>query len=329
VDTLTRATAGARAGAAVELIEVRLTAIRYAARDIHLFEFRRPDGSTLPAAEAGAHVDLHLPNGIVRQYSLTVPDPSPQTYMLGIKREPASRGGSRCVFEELRVGGLLNISPPRNTFPLNERARHAVFIAGGIGVTPIWAMVQRSETLGRSWELYYACRSRTDMAFFEELRTRAACRFHFDDEAQARFLDIGPIVARAHKDAHLYCCGPLPMLSAFEAATAGWPFEQVHVEYFTAKEEPNRDGGFVVHLARSNKEFVIPAGKTILEVLRDGGLNVPHSCQEGICGTCETPVISGIPDHRDAILTVAERAANKTVMICCAGSKTDRLVLDL
>src|SRR5262245_54579808 len=205
------------------LIEVRLTAIRPAARDINLYEFRPADGGLLPAAEPGAHVDLHLPNGLVRQYSLTVPDPAPQSYVLGIKRDAASRGGSRYIFEALHVGQLLRLSPPRNNFSLLENAAHVVLIAGGIGITPLWSMAQRLRSVRRSWELHYSCRSRADMPFLEELQSEAAAHLHFDDECEGRLLDLRAIVAAAGDTAHFYCCGPSPMLKAFEQATASCP----------------------------------------------------------------------------------------------------------
>jgi ferredoxin len=176
--------------------------------------------------------------------------------------------------------------------------------------------------------LHYSCRTRADAAFLTELERHPQVRLNFDDET-GRVLDVMQIVTQAPPDAHIYCCGPAPMLAAFEAATANWPAEQKHVEYFTAKQAPALEGGFVVELKRSGKEFIIPPGKSILEVLRDGGMDVSYSCEQGICGACETRVISGVPEHRDSVLTPAEQAANNTVMICCAGSKTERLVLDL
>ena len=311
------------------LIDVRLTAIRYAARDTNLYEFRRLDGKPLPEYEPGAHIDLHLPNGLIRNYSLIIARPEPGVYTFGIKRDPASRGGSRYIHDELRVGKTLRISAPRNNFPLKEDAKHTILLAGGIGITPIWCMVQRLQELGGSWQLYYSCRSRADMAFLDELEGMAPSQFHFDDENAGKFLDLAAIVAKAPKEAHLYCCGPTPMLEAFETATKKWPREQIHVEYFTPKAEPAKQGGFTVELARSNQEFFIPEGKTILEVLLDEGVDVDYSCELGICGACEQRVISGTPEHRDAILTEEEQAENKRVMICCAGCKSDRLVLDL
>jgi tetrachlorobenzoquinone reductase len=312
------------------LIEVRVTAIRYAARDTNLYEFAPLDGKPLPTYEPGAHIDLHLPNGLVRQYSLIRAEPDCSSYAVSVKRDPASRGGSRYVHDELRVGRTLKISAPRNNFPLVEDAGHVVLLAGGIGITPIWCMVQRLHKLGRSFKLHYACRSRADTAFLQALEAIGNTQFHFDDENGDKVLDIKPIVSEAPRGAHLYCCGPMPMLHAFEAATADWPRAQIHVEYFTPKQGvEEKKGGFVVELARSGQEFVIPAGKSILQVLLDAGVDVDYSCELGICGACEQRVISGTPEHHDAILTEEEQASNTKVMICCAGCKSERLVLDL
>ena len=310
------------------LIEVRLASIRYAARDTNLYEFARPDGKPLPAGEAGAHIGVHLPNGIMRQYSLIAAERDPLSYVVGIKRDAGSRGGSRYIHDELRVGALIDIEPPRNNFPLAEDAEDTVLFAGGIGITPIRCMVQRLEALGRRWQLYYSCRSRADAAFLDELQALGRTHFHFDDEAGG-FLDITRAVIKSPRDAHLYCCGPAPMLAAFETATAAWPKAQVHVEYFTAKEAAALEGGFTVELAKSGRKFTIPPGRTILHVLREGGIEVSSSCEEGICGACEVGVVYGVPDHRDAILSEQERRENKTIFVCCSGARTDKLVLDL
>ncbi len=315
------------------MIEVRLTAIRFAARDTNLYEFRRTDGQTLPSTEPGAHIDIHLPNKINRQYSLVGSGQDPRSYVVGIKRDPASRGGSSYIHEQLRVGTVLKISPPRNNFPLNERAPMSILFAGGIGITPIYCMTQRLGSIGKPWQLYYSSRSRTDAAFLEELSyfETDTVTFNFDEENGGKYLDIAKILSEAPRDAHIYCCGPLPMLRAFEAAAqaANFPAHQVHVEYFTATAEAATEGGYVIELARSKREFLVPPGKRILEVLRDGGFDVTYSCEEGVCGACETTVISGTPDHRDSILTESERVASKTMMICCSGCKSARLVLDL
>ena len=330
MDTATASGEATQASASSALIEVRLAAIRYAARDTNIFEFRRPDDKPLPAYAPGAHVDMHLPSGHLRNYSLIVARPDPGVYTFAIKRDPASRGGSRYIHDELHVGRTLKISAPRNNFPLNEDARDTILLAGGIGITPIWCMVQRLAELKRSWKLHYGCRSRADMAFLAELEGLGGAAFHFDDEAGG-VLDVAGIVGAAPKDAHLYCCGPTPMLNAFEAATRGWPREQIHIEYFTPRQEPAnaKKGGFTVELARSGQEFFIPEGRTILEVLLDEGVDVDYSCELGICGACEQRIISGTPEHHDSILTEEEQAENRRVMICCAGCKTERLVLDL
>ena len=312
-------------------IDVILTNIRFAARDTNLYTFERPDGGVMPAAAAGAHIGLYLPNGLERQYSLVLGEESPTSYTVGIKRDPASRGGSKWIHDNLRVGASLQIDPPRNNFPLEERASKTVLFAGGIGITPIYSMARRLEALGLDFELHYSCRSRADAAFLRELEKKPNVHLHFDEEQNGRFLPIGELVAATPKGAHLYCCGPTPMLSAFEAAgaAAGRTPAEIHVEYFTQKYESATTGGYVVELARSKREFQIPEGRSILQVLLDGGVDVSHSCEEGICGACETKVLEGVPDHRDAILTEAERAANKTMMVCCSGSKTPKLVLDL
>ncbi|MDB5571541.1 MAG: putative oxidoreductase [Hyphomicrobiales bacterium] len=309
-------------------VDMRLTAIRFAAQDTNLYEFRLPDGAALPPVEPGAHIDIHLPNGMMRQYSLVTADGDPTAYVVGIKRDRTSRGGSIFIHDNLRVGQMLKIGGPRNNFPLKEDAAHTVLIAGGIGVTPIWCMAQRLQKLGRPYELHYACRDRSEAAFMEEMQRLTQAKLHFDAEAGS-FLDLRPIVANAPAGSHFYCCGPLPMLEGYEAATKALPPEQVHVEYFTAREEAATEGGYVVELRRSGQEFAIPEGRTILQVLREGGVDVPYSCEEGVCGACETAVVSGQPDHRDNILTESERKASKTMMICCSGSKSPRLVLDL
>jgi ferredoxin-NADP reductase len=312
-----------------EPIQVVLTAIRMAARDTNLYSFERPDHGPLPGAEPGAHIGLILPNGVERQYSLVHYGPELFEYVVGVKLDPKSRGGSIFMHNQLRVGTTVTIQPPRNNFPLVENAEHTVLLAGGIGITPIFCMVQRLIALGRSWELHYSSRSRADAAFLRDLEKYPQVHFHFDDEHEGRVLGIPAIIAALPKNAHLYCCGPGPMLAAFEAATAAWPTSQIHVEYFTPKFAAAQEGGYIVELARSKKELLVPTGKSILQVVRDAGIDVPFSCEEGICGACETRVISGIPDHRDSILTEGERKQNATMMICCSGSKTPRLVLDL
>ena len=315
-------------GLSPPLIDVRLAAIHYAARDINIYEFARPDHLSLPAAQAGAHVDLYLPNGLVRQYSITVPNATPKRYALAIKREEISRGGSHYIFDELKAVTLLKVSEPVNRFPLDAGVSHSILVAGGIGITPIWAMAQQLRANNRSWELHYSCRSRPDMAFLDRLEQLANARLYFGDEAGAG-LNLESIARQAPKDAHLYCCGPARMLNAFEEVTANRPSHQVHLERFAANEKANLEGGFIVELARSGREFNIPSNKSILTVLRNAGVDVRYSCEDGVCGACETSVISGVPDHRDSVLSKTERETNRTMMICCSGCRGSRLVLDL
>jgi tetrachlorobenzoquinone reductase len=317
------------------LIDARLVKIEEVARDTKLYTFSRRDGAPLPPYKPGAHIDLHLPNKLVRQFSLVVPDSDHASYTVGVKRDENSRGGSRYIIDEMKVGDEIKISAPRNNFPLVENAEQVTLFAGGIGITPIWCMAQELNARKRAWKLHYACRSRADMAFLETLQQLApeSVHLHFDDEAGG-VLDIGAAIAATPATAHIYCCGPNPMLKAFEAATVGRPRGNIHVEYFTPKEEAAADqgsklGGFWVELARSGEEYFIPEGKKVLEVLFDSGVDVDYSCELGICGACETKVISGTPIHHDSVLSEEEQATNEKVMICCCGCATERLVLDM
>ncbi|MEZ2295018.1 2Fe-2S iron-sulfur cluster-binding protein [Variovorax sp. RCC_210] len=320
--------------------DVRLHAVRLEAEGVHSFELRALPGQALPPFTAGAHIDLHLPNGMVRSYSLSNPPAETQRYVLGVHRSPTSRGGSALVHAQLHVGQTLRVGMPRNNFPLFEAAPHTVLIAGGIGITPLRSMIGRLEALGRSWELFYGCRRRACAAWHDELLALDALapgRVHFSfdgehgesGEHSEQRLDLRRIVADARGDAHLYCCGPRPMLEAFEAATAGLPRERVHVEYFSAKEAPASEGGFRVELARSGRTVCVAPGQTILDTLLAAGVDAPYACMEGVCGSCETRVLAGTPDHRDLVLSGEEQRANDRMMICCSGAKSATLVLDL
>ncbi|MCS6920938.1 MAG: PDR/VanB family oxidoreductase [Elioraea sp.] len=324
--------AGVGANAATLLVRVK--SVTHEAQGVLSYDLRPVLGRELPAFTAGAHIDLHLPNGLVRSYSLVNPQEERHRYVIAVQLDPASRGGSRFIHETLRPGDTLPISPPRNNFPLVEDAWHSLFIAGGIGITPIWCMIQRLEALERSWELHYCTRTRQSAAFLEPLRALGAkvnvdLHFNFDQEPGGRMLDIAAVVARADPETHLYCCGPVSMLEAFERACAERPPAYVHVEYFSARKAPAAAGGFTVVLARSGLSFAVPKGKTILDTLIDHGVDVPYSCMEGVCGTCEARVLEGVPDHRDLVLSKEEKASNRSIILCCSGSRTSRLVLDL
>ncbi|RXT54259.1 PDR/VanB family oxidoreductase [Bradyrhizobium betae] len=311
-------------------LQVNLIAVREIAHDIRLLEFGPSDQGSLPPAEPGAHIDLYLPNGLLRQYSLLDSSDAPKSYSVAVKRDPKGRGGSDFIFNHLRPGQRLTIGAPRNCFPLVEDAAHVVLSAGGIGITAILPMFKRLVALKKSVELHYAGRSRDSMPFLTVLEPHANVSIHCDDERDGRVLDIGRIAAICPVGSHLYCCGPNPMITAFLEATADRPRDRIHVEYFTPMRESSSEGEYVVQLARSGREFLIPSGKSILHVLLEAGIEVPaYWCEQGICRGCEVSVISGIPDHRDSIMTVEEHASNRSMTICCSGAKTDTLVLDL
>ncbi len=316
-----------------ETISARVQRMEWAAEGILEVEFRRPDGGDLPAFTPGAHIDLHLPNGLLRNYSLLNDSRDRHRYVVAVGLDAASRGGSRFIHGDLRVGQIMPISAPRNHFPLVEDAPHVVLIAGGIGITPLACMARRLAALGRPYEIHVAARNPERAAFVSDLRALSGKVLpHFDSEHNGAPLDIAAIVAKAPAGAHFYCCGPGPMLAAFEAATAGLPDGLAHVEYFKAKEQPASTvapGSFKLTLAKRGETIEVPADKTILEALLDHGIEADYSCQDGVCGTCEVKVVSGVPDHRDSLLSKSERESNKTMMICVSRCLGDHLTLDL
>ncbi|AOZ03296.1 oxidoreductase [Cupriavidus sp. USMAHM13] len=318
-----------------ETLQLRVKSITWEADGILSYELHpEPPLKDLPAFGAGAHIDLHLPNGLIRSYSLLNAPGERRRYVIGVNKDARSRGGSRYLHEILRPGDTVTVAPPRNNFPLDENAPLSVFIAGGIGITPIFGMIQRLRALGRPWHLHYAARTRRQAAFVDALEAMhgldgAEVHMTFDREAGARMLDIPAIAATLPDGAHIYCCGPVQMLEAFETATAALPPDRVHREYFAAREAAATEGGFVVQLARTGRSLEVPSGKTILDCLLSEGIEPPYSCQEGVCGTCEVRVLEGVPDHRDLVLSEAERATNKRMMICCSGAKSRKLILDL
>ncbi|WP_213738721.1 PDR/VanB family oxidoreductase [Bradyrhizobium sp. dw_411] len=315
------------------LINVRVQGIRYEAEDIFTFELRPAEDTALPSFTAGAHTEILMQDGLERSYSLVNPQHETHRYVVAVARDPQSRGGSKFMCDTLRPGQELQITAPSNDFELDESAAETILIAGGIGITPIWSMLQRLQQINRSWKLFYTARTRKRAAFLAEIlevQSRHPGRVHiaFDQEPQAAGLNLETIVREQPPGAHFYACGPAGLLKAFEMATASLDPATVHVERFASEQAP-APGGFEVTLAKSRRTFLIPVNKTILEVLLSEGVEVSRSCMEGVCGTCETPVLEGIPDHRDSVLSRREREANKMMMICCSGSKTSKLVLDL
>ncbi len=311
-----------------EQLQVRVTSIQWKSESVRGVELRSPDGDELPAFDAGSHINVHLPNGLVRSYSLVNPPGERSRYVLGVAKDRSSRGGSVYMHEQLRVGEVLAISPPSNLFPLREDAP-AILIGGGIGVTPLLCMAARLDELGRDWTIYHAVRARSEAAFIDDLAPFGdRVHVHCDDE-EGGVLNLAEIVAVSSPETHLYCCGPLPMMKVFGELTRDLDPSRVHVEHFSPIEDAAVQGGYLVELARSARTIAVPQGSTILEALANAGINVPSSCRQGVCGTCETAVLAGIPDHRDSILTPAERASNSMMMVCCSGSLSEKLVLDL
>ena len=302
------------------------------ALDVMSLELRAVGGGELPPFEPGAHLDVHLPNGLVRQYSLTNDWRERDRYVIGVARVADSRGGSSFVHSSIRSGAQLTIRGPINNFALDPRAERFLFIAGGIGITPIMAMVRWCVANGKPWRLIYAARSRQRAAFYEELcgLARDSAQFHFDDEC-GQVLDVAQAVAGWNEGEWIYCCGPAPLMDSVKALTGHLPAGTVRFEWFTTPEsdEPQESNAFKVRLKRSGVEFDIPENKSILEVLEENGIEHPFSCREGLCGTCLTNVLAGEPDHRDYVLSDEERESGKLMTICCSRSKSPQLTLDL
>ncbi len=320
------------------MAETRLQAwvhtLRHEAQDTLSVELRPVGGGEFPPFEAGAHIDLHLPNGMVRSYSLCNDSRERHRYVVAVLKDRASRGGSRCVHEQLRVGSVLTIGAPRNHFPLHEEAAHTVLVAGGIGVTPILCMARRLQALGRSFELRCFARSRQHMAFMPEIEALGApVHWHFDDERGGP-PDLRSLLARRapSADTHFYACGPSVMLDTFEKVCAELGHTQAHIERFAAvavQASADARQSYTVELRRSGKTFEVTPDTSLHKMLQACKADVPFSCEEGVCGSCETRVIEGEVDHRDSVLTAAERASNKVMMVCVSGCKSGRLVLDL
>ena len=310
--------------------------MRHEADGIVSVEFRPgAPGVVFPPFAAGSHIDLHLGNGLVRSYSLCNPASDSGRYVVGVLNDKKSRGGSRYVHQQLRVGQVIDISAPRNNFELHEDAPKSVLVSGGIGVTPIFCMLQRLAALGRPVEVVYCARTRKEAAFIEAIEAladKAQVTWHFDDEAGAP-PQLDKLLAGRGADSHYYCCGPTPMLDAFEKSCAQLGYANAHIERFAAVvvESAANAHGFEVVCEKSGKSVEVPAGKSVLDALIDAGLNPDHSCKEGVCGACETAVLDfdGELDHQDGILTKIERQSGKTMMICVSRCTGKRLVLDV
>ncbi len=318
------------------LLDVRVVRKTREARDVFVFELRPVDGSLLPAFSAGSHINVHLPGGLTRQYSLCNAPVERHRYLIGVLREPVSRGGSQAMHEQVREGDTLRIGAPRNLFALAADARDSLLLAGGIGITPILSMAEHLAVAGGDFSLHYCVRSADRVAFADRLRDSAfgaRAHVHCDDGDAAQRVDLARLLEEPRPGRHVYVCGPKGFIDVVLALAAarGWPQERVHREFFGAPEvAPGAvDSSFEVRLARSSRTVVVPKDVSVVKALAAAGIEVPISCEQGVCGTCLTRVVEGVPEHRDLYLTPEEQACNDQFTPCCSRSKTPVLVLDL
>jgi phthalate 4,5-dioxygenase reductase subunit len=312
------------------MLPLRVTRNDRIADGIHLFEFRDVAGKSLPEFSAGAHIAIRTQNGLLRKYSLCNDPAERDRYLVAIKREANGRGGSANLIDSTKAGDELMVAPPVNDFGLPQRAQDFLFIAGGIGITPIMAMIREIQRQGKRFRLFYCSRSPETTAFVGELSApdlKDHVVIHYDEGDPGKSLDLKPILAERKNREHLYCCGPRPLMEAVRHFTDHWSSAAVHFEAFSeAETHKPTDKPFKVRLARSGDVVEVPTDKTILEVLRAHGLEVPSSCETGTCGTCRTKLVAGKADHRDLYLPDHERANN--IMICVSRALTDEITID-
>jgi len=321
---------------ASEHFDLVVTATSAETAQIRSIRLARPHGEPLPSWEAGAHVKVRLPDGDERHYSLVndSTDPAattrPHAYRLGVRLEEASRGGSRFM-HSLQAGDTVRVSAPANNFPLEPSTRPIVLVAGGIGITPLISMAARLTASGGRFRMIYAGRSKGHLAFVREVEAVTAGHLTLHTDDRSGLLDVNGLMESLNDDEPLYLCGPLPMIDTAIAAAKrlNWSKGRLHFEIFAASTPAPSDQPFEVVLKTSGKSYNVPADKTILDVLIAAGEDLLHDCKRGECGICQVGVIEGIPDHRDYILSEAERASGKMMQICISRSKTPRLVLDL
>ena len=301
------------------------------ATDIIGLELISADGMPLPTYDAGAHVDVYVKSGLIRQYSLTGDPADSSKYRLGILLDPKSRGGSTAIHADFKTGQQIKIGRPRNNFPMGECLAHTILFAGGIGVTPMLNMAYALEASGASWEMHYCGRTADRLAFTDELkRFGDKVQVHVDSGPDNQRMDINGVLATAASDRHLYVCGPNGFMDFIvkSAENNNWSKDCIHLERFGA--EVNTDGApFTVVARKSGKTFDVQPGETISQKLEEHGIHVQVSCQSGVCGTCLTRVAEGMPDHRDLVQTDLEKASNAQITVCCSRSKTKNLVLDI
>jgi len=311
-------------------MKLRVTRNDAIADGINLFEFRDAGGTELPQFSAGAHIGIHVPNGMLRKYSLCNDPAERDRYQVAVKREVNGRGGSCSLIDDVKAGDELTVVAPVNDFGLPPRAQDFLFIAGGIGVTPMMAMIRQVMAEGKRFRLFYCTRSPETTAFRDELSApqfKDMVTIHYDEGDPSRSLDLRPILAERKNREHLYCCGPRPLMEAVRAMTDHWSPTSVHFEAFSEAETHKPDDRpFKVRLARSGTVLDVSTSTTILEVLREHGLEVPSSCETGTCGTCRTKLLAGEADHRDLVL--AEHERKDTIMICVSRARGDEITID-
>jgi len=313
-----------------QMMPLRVTRNDRIADGIHMLEFRDAGGQPLPEFSAGAHITVQVPNGLLRKYSLCNAPAERDRYLVAVKREANGRGGSANLIDHVKAGDELMVAAPVNDFGLPQRAQDFLFIAGGIGITPIMAMIRQLRTEGKRFRLFYCTRSPETTAFLDELSApefKDHVTIHYDGGDPSRSLDLRPILKERKNREHLYCCGPRPLMEAVRHMTDHWSSAAVHFEAFSdAETHKPTDKPFKVKLARSGAVIEVPTTKTILEALREHGLDVPSSCETGTCGTCRTKLLAGEADHRDLVLAEHERA--DTIMICVSRARSDEITID-
>lgn len=316
-------------------LQVRVARKAGEAEGICSFELVSADGAPLPAFSAGSHVDVQVPGGLTRQYSLCNDPKETHRYQIAVLRDAASRGGSAAMHDAVHEGDTLTISTPKNHFALAHEAKSHLLLAGGIGITPLLCMAERLANTGAAFEMHYCTRSRVRTAFVERIAASSFAgrvHYHFDDGASVQKLDIPALMEQPQPGRHLYVCGPKGFMDVVlaTARAAGWPEAQLHYEFFGAEvAQKADDGSFEVLLASSGRIVVVPPDRTIVQALAAEGIAVATSCEQGVCGTCLTRVIEGTPDHRDMYLTPEEQAAGDQMLVCCSRASSARLVLDL
>jgi len=304
------------------------------AQDIASFELVKPDGSALPGFSAGSHIDVQMPGGLTRQYSLCNDAAEQHRYRIAVLKDPVSRGGSVNMHDAVNEGDTLLISEPRNHFPL-VHAERTLLLAGGIGVTPLLCMAQRLAHAGSEFEMHYCTRSPSRTAFRDEIAKAdwaERVQFHFDDGADAQKLQLEKLLARPDAGTHVYVCGPTGFIDwvVKTADRLGWPKDQVHLEYFgAAPQDTAGDRAFQVKIASSGATYDVPADKTVVHALQEHGIEILVSCEQGVCGTCITRVLQGECDHRDLYFTDEEKSKHDQFTPCCSRAKSSVLVLDL